>query len=147
MKMKLEGVEDLQKALMELKGSTAKGVARKVLKKNGQLIADAASALAPEGEGHLAKSYVVTSRLTKSQYAKARREGRDDVFQYVGTANPAGQQQEFGNAQHGAQPHLRPAWEGEKDRVLQGITQDMTTEVAKSVERARRKAARAKSGR
>lgn len=147
MKMKLEGFEDVLAGLFELKSSTAKSVGRRVLKAAVQPVADETNAAAPENaEDHtgarLKGSYAVTSRLNKSQARQARREGRDDVFMYVGTNNPAGQQQEFGNSNHGAQPHFRPVWDGRADTVLKDVTEGMKVEVAKSVARARRKAAR-----
>lgn len=147
MKMKLEGYEDVLAGLFELKSSTAKSVARRVLKKAAQPVADETNEAAPErAEDHegarLKGSYTVTSRLNRSQAAQARKEGRDDVYMYIGTNNPAGQQQEFGNAHHEAQPHFRPVWDGRADEVLQEVTEGMKVEVGKSVARARRKAAK-----
>ncbi len=143
-KVRFEGGRELERALLELKGTTAKGVVRRVLKKVAQPIADKANANAPEAEGDLNKSYVVGTRLNKRQRRAARNASRDDVTVYVGTNNPAGVQQEFGNAKHSAQPHFRPAWDAEKTGLVEKIGQSMRVEVEKAAARARRKAARSK---
>ena len=141
-----EGGKEIEQALFELKTATAKSLTRRVLKRAGQMLANDAAALAPENTGQLEDSYVVTTRLSRSQYRSERRAGRDDVFMYVGTNNPAGVQQEFGNARHGAQPHFRPAWDRDKNQMLKQISTDMAIEVEKAVARARRKALRAAVG-
>lgn len=141
MKLEFKGAKDLERALFELKTVTAKGVARRVLKKAAQPVADRAGELAPEDAGDLAESYVVTSKLNKSQprYGGA---GSDQVHMHVGSNDNAAVLQEFGTVNHSAQPHLRPAWEEGKDKVLFEVTDGMRVEVGKSVARARRKAAR-----
>jgi hypothetical protein len=145
MKMEFHGGKELETALQELKLSTRKSIARRVLKRAGAIFAERANALAPKGRGspHLSGSYGVTSRLNKRQAAQARREGRDDVFMYAGTNDPAGQQQEFGNSRHVAQPHARPAFDETARPMFDLIQDEMAVEVEKSVARARRKAARA----
>ncbi|WP_066706964.1 HK97-gp10 family putative phage morphogenesis protein [Celeribacter ethanolicus] len=145
MKMEFHGGRELEEALRELKLSTRKSIARKILKRAGQKFAERANALAPKGRGsrHLSGSYGVSSRLSKRQAAKVRKEGRDDVFMYAGTNDPAGQQQEFGNSRHPAQPHARPAFDETAKPMFDLIQDEMAGEVEKSVARARRKAARA----
>ncbi len=141
MKLEFSGARELERALHELKSVTAKGVARRVLKKAAQPVADRSGQLAPEQVGDLAESYVVTSKLNKNQ-PRYGGFGSDEVFMHVGSNDPAAIQQEFGNVNHPAQPHLRPAWEENKDQVLDTVTEGMREEVSKSVARARRKAAR-----
>lgn len=141
-KMELKGGAAIEAALFELKSATAKSVGRRVLKKAGAPIADATNGAAPVDDGDLSGSYVVTSRLNGSQAAQARKEGRDDVFMYIGTNNPAGQFQEFGTDDNVPQPHFRPAWESGKAQLLTTVATMMGDEVMKSVARARRKAAR-----
>ena len=140
---KVHGFKGVEAGLMELKTATAKSVARRVLKKAAQPIAEVANATAPVDDGDLSGSYTVGTRLTKRQFGLAKREGRDDVFMYIGTANPAGMWQEFGTYKDPAQPHFRPAWESGKAVVLNSIIGGMSTEVQKSVMRAARKDARA----
>lgn len=140
--MQMEGGRDIERALFELKTTTAKSQARRMLKRAGQPVADTANNLAPKDGGDLAESVVVGTRLSKSQAAQERRAGRDDVFMYIGTDNPAAVQQEFGNQNHAAQPFMRPAWDVNKQGVLDQISKDFMADVLKAVERARRKAAR-----
>ncbi|MBY5974998.1 hypothetical protein KUV28_21800, partial [Ferrimonas balearica] len=82
------------------------------------------------------------TRLNKAQFKQAKREGRDDVFMYAGTANPKGTWQEFGTPHHAAQPHARPAWDQTQQQIFEQIRDDMSVEVEKAAARARRKAAR-----
>lgn len=146
MKLSLEshGWDDVEKALKELpKHTTRKSLVRRILKRAAQLFADRANALAPRGaSGDLEGSYGVGTRLTKRQSRSARREGRADVFIYAGTSDPAGQQQEFGNAIHAAQPHARPAWDETQQQIFDQIRDEMSVEVEKAAARARRKAER-----
>lgn len=136
--MKVEGLKELEKALMELDKHTArKGVARKVLKKAGQPLADEMNRRAPIGndasEG-LHTSYSVSTKLSKRQRKLAKR-GKSDVEIYVGTSDPAGVQQEFGNVNHAAQPHVRPAWDGGKNQALETIKDELGAEIINAVKR------------
>ena len=142
-KVEIDGLKELEKALMEIeKKTTRKSVGRRVLKKAGQPLADDMNAKAPKGEGDLSGSYAVSTKLNKSQRRATRREKKDDVFMYVGTNDPAGLQQEFGNRNHAAQPHARPAWDGGKGKVLDDIKSDLGTEIMKAAKRQAKKKAR-----
>lgn len=144
--MRLDGLRGLESAMLELKTSAAKAVARRVLKRAAQPLADGMNARAPEAEGDLNTSYAVSGRLNRRQRQLARAGTRSDVEVHAGTNNPAGVQQEFGNRRHGAQPHVRPTWDAGKDDALADVIEGMQVEVEKSVARARRKAARAARG-
>lgn len=138
-KMDFKGGREIEAALMQLKTAGAKSVARRVLKRHGQTFADAANAAAPEGDGNLSSSYEVGTQLTRRQRRAAGRKDAETVAVHVGTSDPAGVQQEFGNSRHAAQPHARPAWMQTRDEMLEGITDDMLVEVEKSVARARKR--------
>lgn len=146
--VKVEGLKELEKALLELSTATAKNVGRRTLRKAGQPVADKMNALAPEGgtseDGPLNESYSVSTRLNRTQARAERKAGKDDVFMYIGTNDVAGIQQEFGNERHQAQPHARPAWESEKFETLDRIRDNLTVEVRKAAERAARKALKSK---
>lgn len=144
MKVTFHGGKELEEALMELKTTARKSLARRVLKRAAQLFANAANKSAPRGTGtpSLAGSYGVGMRLTRRQAAKARRAGRDQVFMHAGTADPAGLQQEFGNSIHGPQPHARVAFDETATPMLAQIQNDMAIDVEKATARARRKAER-----
>jgi HK97 gp10 family phage protein len=147
-KVKVEGLRELEKALMALdKHTTRRSVARKVLKKAAQPLADQMNRLAPSDPGTsegLNTSYSVSTKLNKRQ-RKAAKKDKSDVEVYAGTNDPAGLQQEFGNVNHAAQPHVRPAWDGGKRQALETIKDDLGDEIIKSVARqAKRKAKAAK---
>ncbi|NQZ76469.1 MAG: HK97 gp10 family phage protein [Ekhidna sp.] len=144
--IKVEGLKDLEKALMALdKHTTRRSVARKVLKKAAQPIADDMNRLAPSdpntSEG-LNTSYSVSTKLNKRQ-RKAAKKHKSDVEVYAGTNDPAGLQQEFGNVNHQAQPHARPAWDKNKRNSLEIIKDGLSEEISKSVARQEKKKAKA----
>lgn len=141
-KFKVEGLAELDEALTELPKSTARAVLVRVLKKEGQPIADAESAFAPRGKtGKLAASPVVSQTLTRRQ--KQQNQKESDVEVYIGpTAHPKSIQTEFGNAHQAPHPHLRPAWDGNVMKVLDGITARLTEEIEKARARLARKAER-----
>lgn len=144
----VEGLQDLEKALFELKTTTAKSQVRRNLKVAAQPVADAmnrAAPVDPEGDGDpLSESYEVSTRLNRTQRRERGRPDPAEVTMYVGSTTPQKAiQQEFGNAQHGAQPHARPAWARGGPAVLERFTESATASVDKAVARARRKQARA----
>lgn len=143
--VKIEGLKELDKALGELPRSTAKGVLRRVLTDAGEITAKAARGLAPVEEHHLYESIDVSTKLSRRQAGLHRSQG-GRAFQemFVGTNNPAGVQQEFGNSRHGPQPFMRPAWDGTKTAVLDRIANSLWGEIAKTAARVAKRAARGK---
>lgn len=137
----IEGLSDLDKALSELPKATARNVLLRTLKEQGQPIADAGEANAPRLSGKLADSYTVGTKLSRSQRSKLKKESHVEV--YIGpTPHPKSIQTEFGNAHQAAHPHLRPAWDGNVMRVLDGIKNSLADEIEKARARLARKAAR-----
>ncbi|WP_233469463.1 HK97-gp10 family putative phage morphogenesis protein [Neorhizobium petrolearium] len=141
LKVRVEGLKELDKALGALPRATGKNVSRRALMKAGQVIADAGRDNAPEKEGHLKASYGVGTKLTRRQRQQHRKESPVEVF--AGPNDPAAVQTEFGNEHQAAEPHLRPAWDANKDKALEIVKDELTAEIAKAVSRAERKAARA----
>lgn len=143
--VEIEGLRELDKALGELPKSTAKATLRRVLKDAGEPVARAARRNAPRKEMHLHESIDVSTKLSRRQAGLHRKEG-GRAFQemFVGTNDPAGVQQEFGNERHPAQPFLRPAWDAEKAGVLEHIANSLWGEIEKSAKRLAKKAARSK---
>lgn len=123
----------------------AKAVGRRVLKKAGEPIAEKARGLAPNdpatGGDDLKSSIVVSTKLNKRQARQRRKEGDAQVYMYVGTNDPAGVQQEFGNVNHGPQSFMRPAWATGRHEALKIITKEIWVEIKKAAARL------AKSGR
>lgn len=144
--VKLEGFAALDAALAELSKAAGKGVLRRSLKKAALPLADLARGMAPEGPtGNLKASVNYGTKLTKRQGAIHKKMFRDDkasVEGFVGANDPAAVQQEFGNENHGPQSFLRPAWDQDQGPLLDRLGKELATEVEKSVNRARAKAAR-----
>ncbi|TNJ39251.1 hypothetical protein [Phaeobacter sp. B1627] len=154
-KMRIEGAGDIERALAELARGTAKGVMRRAMKKSLKPVADLAGGVSPF-------TIAVTSKLTARQRKEARGDrGRSKVVLYVGPVQPDGADAphahlyEFGTgvrvqASTGrstgampARPFLRPAWDAGQAVMLATLRREVWAEIEKSVERARRKAARA----
>lgn len=140
--VKIEGLRELEKALSELPKATARNTLRRVLKARAEPVRDVWKGKVPVETGHYRESIIVGTRLTSRQAREAKREGKDFAEIHIGTSDPAGQQQEFGNINHPAQPSGRPAWDETQDRVLAGIADDLGAEIEKSRARLARKAAR-----
>jgi HK97 gp10 family phage protein len=144
----IEGLADLERALAELPKATARSVLQRTLKKRAEPVREAWQAKAPKLTGHYERSIIVgpSSKLTSRQKRDAKREGKYFAEIHIGTSDPAGQQDEFGNSHQAAQPSARPAWEATKDGVLEGIGKDLGEEIEKAAARLARKAARLAGG-
>ncbi|HAF38070.1 MAG TPA: hypothetical protein DCG72_03715 [Gammaproteobacteria bacterium] len=147
-RMKVEGLRELEASLIALGNATAaKSVGRKVLRKAGKPIADAAKSLAPDDPNtskDLKASIDIGTKLNKRQRKFARKETKSHVEIHVGTSDPAGIQQEFGNVNHGPQPFMRPAWAANKFKALKIIKTELSGEIVKAAKRLAAKAARGK---
>lgn len=156
-KLKIEGAGDIERALAELARGTAKGATRRAMKKTLTPVAQLAEGLSG-GKFKVA----VTSKLSKSQARGARADrGRSKLAMYVGPVQEDGSHSphahlyEFGTAPRfhaktgkavgsmPARPFLRPAWDASQELMLATLRREMWSEIGKTVERARRKAARA----
>lgn len=138
---KVEGLAELDQALQELPKATARNVLKRVLTEQGQPIKDDGERLAPRDTGGLQQSYTVSTKLSRRQKSLNRKES--DVEVYIGPG-PAAKavQTEFGNAHQAAQPHLRPAFDGNVMKVLNGIKDSLANEIEKARQRLAKKAER-----
>lgn len=138
--VKVAGLRELDRALGALPQSTAKAVLRQVLKDAGEPIARAARQGAPRHDMHLYESIDVSTRLNRRQRGLHRDENKP-TFQemFVGTNNPAGVQQEFGNHRHGAQPFMRPAWDAQKMNTIKLISDGLWVSIEKAAKRLAKK--------
>ncbi|KIC54497.1 hypothetical protein [Leisingera sp. ANG1] len=153
MKMKIEGAGDIERALSELARGTAKGVMRRAMKKALQPV--------KQGAENSAFEIAITSKLSPRQQGEARGDrGRAKVSLYVGPVEADGSHAphahliEFGTGprRHAsgkyvgavmADPFMRPAWDANRERMLQILRKEVWAEIEKAVERAARKAAKA----
>ncbi|KKX28229.1 HK97-gp10 family putative phage morphogenesis protein [Rhizobium sp. LC145] len=138
--VKVEGLRELDRALGQLPQSVAKSVLRETLREAAEPMARTARQLAPKDEYHLYESIDVSTRLNKRQRSIHREENKP-TFQemFVGTNNPAGVQQEFGNERHPAQPFMRPAWDAEKMPTLDRIANSLWFFIHRAAQRLAKK--------
>ena len=135
--VKIEGLREVDAALGQLGKATGRNVMRRVAIKRLQPIADEMKANAPVDQSDLRDSIIVTTKNPK------RNRKRSEVEAHAGPGrHPQAHLQEFGTAHHAPQPFARPAWDGGKDALLEGITDDFWTEISKAAARQAKKAAR-----
>lgn len=150
MKVKVEGLSDIEKALADIeKTATRKASMRRALKKAATPMAEKMYALAPRGEtatDQLAESITVGTKLSKRQKSLHKKMFKDDkaaVEMFVGPGpDPAAWNQEFGNINHGAQPFARPAWDAEAMPTLERLGDEMWADIKKTADRQARKKAK-----
>ncbi|CZT36139.1 HK97 gp10 family phage protein [Rhizobium sp. 9140] len=143
--IKIEGLKELDRALGQLPKSTGKAVLRKVLKDAGEPVAQAARANAPKLTLHLTETTDVGTKLTRRQASLHKKQAKDDrAFSevFIGTSDPAGMQDEFGNEHQAAEPWLRPAWDGKKEATLDHIKNALWGEIERAAGRLARRAGR-----
>ena len=147
MRVRVQGLRELDAALMELTKAGARGVLRRAGLAALQPVADAAQAAAPRLSGALQLSVGVGTKLTRRQAGLHRKMVRDDkasveVFAGAGGLAQA-TQMEFGNFKDAAQPYLRPAWDAGRMQVIENLKRHLGAEIDKAAVRAARKAMRA----
>lgn len=142
---KVEGLAGLDQALAEVgRKATQKNILKRSLTKSAEPFLLTWKGLAPRRTGRYEQSLHIGTQLTRSQRSTAyRAEGTLGYVEiYIGTNDPAGQQQEFGNVNHPAQPSGRPAWDGSQSQVLLSFGGFMWEDLRKTAERAARKTAK-----
>lgn len=145
-KVKVEGLRELDDALAELPKVTAKNTLRRTARKVAQPMADDMRSRAPAREGALRNSIGVGTKLTRRQQSQHRKMFKDDraaVEVFIGAGGlPQAITQEFGTFFHAPQSFARPAWDAGKDTMLASIKTELWTEISKAAQRNARKMAR-----
>jgi HK97 gp10 family phage protein len=156
----IEGLKELEAALMQLSKATGKTVLRNALKKAAAPIAEAAKENVPVDEGRLKESISVNTRLVKSQQPGGFRD-RTAVNVHVGADaknGPHAHLVEFGTKPRfhkksgkyvgmaPAQPFLRPAWDANKEKALKIFAEQVWHELVKVARRMANKAAKGTLG-
>lgn len=156
-KMKVEGFRDLEKALADLPRGTSRGVARRAMKKELQPVADMANELWPGTERDV---FRITSRISRRQLGASRMQRGPNILNlFVGApggkdGTPEAHLVEFGTGpryhksgkyvgQVSPQPALQPAWDANKNQILNGLGKRLWAEIEKTVARRARRAAKA----
>lgn len=171
-RIKVEGLKELDAALGELSKGAARGALRRALVKAAEPMRAAAERNAPKLTGELKSKIIVTSRTdnragkaefaavmkgggTRSQAAEAMRDarratgvGESFAEAFIGPAKGGKRLaikaavQEFGSRKQAAQPYMRPAFDAEAQNVIGKIKDELSSEIDKSVRRARARAAK-----
>jgi len=143
---KVEWLVGSDKALAEVgTKATQKNILKRTLTKPAESLRDYWKSLAPRLTGHYSESITVgtNAKLTRRQKGSAYKAGALGVVElHIGTADPAGVQEEFGNAHQVANPSARPAWDAKKGEILTGIGTGLWVEIKKAADRAARKRAK-----
>jgi HK97 gp10 family phage protein len=156
--VKFEGGREIDAALQSLvddfdaSKTVVRNTMQRALVEAGQVTADAASQMAPDDPNtpspDLHTSIAAGTRLTPRQKKLQKRDPSKSFAEaYVGATeevNAYAHLVEFGDANQSPQPFLRPAWDSTKDQVLGSIRGFLEKQIAKSAERARRKALKLK---
>lgn len=143
--LRVEGFRDIERALADLPSSTAKGVARRSMKKELKPVADMANALWP---GATDDVFTISSKVSRSQLSdSAKSRDRSVVDLFVGASDtPEAHLIEFGTGPRyhesgkyvGAvspSPMLQPAWDANKSQMLAGLGARLWDEIEKTVAR------------
>lgn len=151
MTVKVEGLRELERNLEQLTKAAGKGALRRAGLKSLKPMAELMRDYAPRGttaSDDLAESIMAGTKLSARQaglHRKMFRDERSSVEMFAGPGpDPAAHNQEFGNINHGPQPFVRPAWDQDKDALLQRIRMELKSEIDKAVARMIRKQARAR---
>lgn len=122
----------------------AKGVGRRALKKGADPILRAYQDNTKVASGRLQASETAGTKLNKRQARLNRKlDSKSAVEIHIGTADPAGLQEEFGNVHQSAHPALRPAWDAEGgQRAVDRIGGELAADIVKTAARVARKAAK-----
>lgn len=141
---KISGGKEAERALMEMPKATAKNAGRRALRAGAAPILEDFQRRAPRLTGQLVDTAGISTKLTRRQRSKHKRQmSRDHVEMFVGAGpNPQAVQQEFGNESHAAQPSLIPAFENNKRKSIDIIGRSIWVEIEKAAKRIRRKMAK-----
>ena len=151
--IKTSGFEGLEDALIELekfsgRTTTGKNAVQRGMKKAMKRIEDKAKSLVRVDEGDLRDSITTKKERAKRVRGSARFQRQTGISLLTGPTgkeeggNPAWQ--EFGTVKMPPQPYMRPAADSEGQKVVDAVAEELQDAVMKSVERARKKAARGK---
>ena len=148
-KIQIEGMKELDRALGELGKAAGKSVLRRVLRGAAEPMADQLKATAPvamENGGRLRDSAGVGTRLTRNQARQHRKMFRSDrasVEMFVGFgAVPEAHLEEFGGPNNTPKGFTRAAWDAHHGQILEHIRGELGNEIAKAAARQARRQAR-----
>lgn len=139
MKVKVEGLRDVERALLGMKTATAKGVVRRVLLSRAKMFADDMRPRVSVDQGALRDSIGVGTKLTRRQSKLNRKGSPLEVYAGAGGLTQA-ITEEFGTVNQAPDPSARPAWDATQRPMLNGLVDDFKAEIAKTAARVRKRA-------
>jgi len=139
MKVKVEGLRDVERALLGMKTATAKGVVRRVLLARAKMFADDMRPRVDVDKGALRDSIGVGTKLTRRQSKLNRKGSPLEVYAGAGGLTQA-ITEEFGTVNQTPDPSARPAWDATQRPMLNGLVDDFKAEIAKTAARVRKRA-------
>lgn len=123
-------------ALATLPNSVQNAFLRGMLRKALKPLAVAVKSKTPVKFGDLKSREIIGTKLTKRQASFNRGEDRvGNIEVHFGTADPAGQMDEFGNSRQQARPFFRPEWEARKGGILAQIEAELGAHIILSMQR------------
>ena len=132
--VKIEGLEELRRALQEAGPKLAKRAMRKALRKGAEVFVEAAKSRAPvlkEGTpqrrpGELRDSIDASIKLsTKEEKGVAHIGPKSEKGKGSQQPGVYGMFVEFGSVHGPAQPYMRPAFEGSRERALEVVQNEI----------------------
>lgn len=136
-KVRVDGLREVDAALGELGKATGRNVMRRVALARLEPMAEEMRRLVPVDSGDLKDGIAVTTKNPR------RNRKRSEVEAHAGPGrHPQAHLREFGGDGNPPKPYVRPAWDGGKDALLEGIADDFWTEISKAAARKAKKAAR-----
>lgn len=110
---KTSGLKELEAALLEMATKEAKRLGRLALRNAAKPILAEYKARTKIKTGELVSNESAGTRLNKRQRSLTPRPGPSEIEIHIGTADPGGLMEEFGNRNQVANPALTPAWDKE----------------------------------
>lgn len=142
--VKVEGLKEVEDAMMDLPKRINKRLTSKVLMETAQPMARDASILAPDDPKTGGYDLHTTVRAGTGNTKGAGWTKRDPVEVYIGPRVRHQHLMEFGTVHTPAQPFMRPMWDASKNWALNNIATRLGEEVAKAAKRYARRLAKGK---
>lgn len=145
-RVKIEGLKELQDTLQELGKVAGRNIMRRVLIARAEPIAEAAADLAPVRTGNTRDNIAVSTRLGRKARSGHDKLSPHAVEVYIGPTEPNvfySTYTEFGTSKSAPKPFMRPAWDAASETLIDGLADDIRAEIDKVVARRARKAAKA----
>jgi hypothetical protein len=137
--LKMTGLKDLEAALLEMATKEAKRIGKLALRNAAKPILSEYKARTKVKTGDLVSNESAGTRLNKRQRSLTPRPGPSEIEIHIGTADPGGIMEEFGNRNQVANPALTPAWDKEGgETALRRIGEELGAGIERFAARAKK---------